>query len=146
MMKRCLSFFVLAALLFLFSACDLDIAAHGHLYGHWHLEAVDTLQGGQTDMSKELVFWNIQNRLIQCGDHNGPNPFVISRFEKQKDSLFFEKLYYFDRLSGDPEVTDVGTLGSIGLHSLAPRFKIESLGSDRMILCDGRFRLSFRKL
>ena len=130
----------------LMTACDLDLAADGTFYGHWHLERIDTLEGGSCDLSRNLVFWSVQNRLIECADRGSAHTPVISRFERASDSLFFERLYYSDRVAGDPIVEDTGHVAVFGLHSLAPRFRVEHLSGHRMLLSDGRLRLAFRKL
>ena len=125
--------------------CELHTTPHGDLYGHWQLVAVDTVGGASTDLGSRRVFWSIQNSLVLCGDYEGQTSSVVSRFRQQSDSLFLEKLFYNDRIHGDPEVSDLATVSVYGFTSLKPCYAIEHLSDQRMTLHAQPLRLHFRK-
>jgi len=131
--------------LFVIAACELETSSDGNLYGYWHLENIDSVAGGITDMGDGLIFWAVQSNLIECSDRTDAHSPVLFRFERQDNSLHMGQAYYNLRDQGDPEVTDVTRLYPYGIGSLEPVFDIEKLSSDRLIITDGVVRLSFKK-
>ena len=126
-------------------SCDVETSSHGNLYGYWHLESVDTINGGVADRSGELVFWSVQAQLIECVDRNNEYSPIIFHFQKQDDNLLLCQAYYNDRERGDPEVVDVTRVYVYGLSSLQPNLHIEHLTSSKLTLSDDTVRLHFKK-
>ncbi len=131
--------------LFVFASCELETSSDGNLYGYWHLETIDSLAGGATDLRDSLFFWAVQSNLIECSDRNNAHSPVLFRFERQNNELRVGQAYYNLREKGDPEVTDVTRLYPYGIGSLQPVFNIEKLSADRLMVSDGQVRLSFKK-
>lgn len=145
-MRKAVFFTLMGAIGVLLASCHVETQPHGDLYGYWHLEAVDTVGGTSCDMGERRFFWSFENKLVECADRNGGSLPVVMRFEREGDSLFFDKPFFSDRPNGDPPVADVAAMQYYGLQTLRPRLRIELLSSDRMMLSQQRIRLSFRKL
>lgn len=133
-------------LIVVLAGCDLEHTPHGDLYGYWHMEAVDTVDGGSADVSSERLFWAIQNHLVECNDRDNRHIPIVMRFERSNDSLYINKIFVNDRHNGDPEVTDLSSIGCYGLRSLSPRLHIMQLSSDKMLLSADGLVIRFRKL
>ncbi len=144
-MRRFYIFLIMAVFMAVFHSCELERSSKGNLYGFWHLTAVDTLDGGVADMSGQLFFYAIQARLIELSDRSDEYSAVIGRFERVGDSLFVERLHYNDREKEDAEVTDLARLRPWGINSFSPRLRIEHLSSGRLILSNGRLKMSLEK-
>ena len=135
-----------ALLLSLLVSCEMESSHGGKLDGYWHLERIDTTHAASADYGQKRVFWAIQGHLIQMTDRDYQESPLISRYERKGDSLILERPYYNERDKGDPEVTDITRLQFYGLGSWSPRFRIESITSDRLTLSDGNVILKFRKM
>ena len=147
MKKKC-RFLMLPILLLvgMMIGCELESVPHGDLYGYWHLEAVDTLSGGTTDVSDQRLFWAIQNQLVECSDRDNRHIPIVMHFERSGDSLLMDKVFVNDRPNGDPEVTDVGEISCYGLRSLKPHLHIDQLSDSKMVLSAEGLVLRFRKM
>ncbi len=127
------------------ASCELEPSSDGNLYGFWHLESIDSIEGGSVDTSQQLLFWAVQANLIECSDHENNHSSVVFRFERDDNHLSLGKGVFNDRDKGDPEVTDVTRLHPYGIGTLQPVFEIEKLKTDRLVLTDGVVRLLFKK-
>ena len=128
------------------TGCELESVPHGDLYGYWHLETVDTLSGGTTDVSSQRLFWAIQHQLVECSDRDNRHIPIVMHFERSGDSLLMDKVYVNDRPNGDPEVTDVCEISCYGLRSLTPHLHIDQLSDSKMVLSAEGLVLRFRKM
>lgn len=146
LMRKAVVITLMGAVCGLMASCHVETQPHGDLYGFWHLEAVDTVGGASCDMGERRIFWSFENKLVECADRDGGSLPVVMRFEREGDSLFFDKPFFSDRPNGDPPVEDATSMQYYGLQSLRPRLCVEHLSSDRMTLSQQRIRLSFRKL
>lgn len=145
-MKRLFYIPLLVIMVAMLMSCEMESSHGGKLDGYWHLERIDTLHAASADYGQKKVFWAIQGHLIQMTDRDYQYSSLISRYERQGDSLILERPYYNERDKGDPEVEELIRLQFYGLGSWSPRFRIENLSSERMTLSDGNVILQFRKL
>ena len=79
-------------------------------------------------------------------DHDKQHAPLVGRFSKEGDSLFVEQLYFSDRYSGDPEVTELSDLLPYGIDTVKPRLLIEQLSSGKLTLRSKNRRLKFKKM
>ena len=142
---RTLAYFFIGALFISLAACDVERSSHGDLYGYWHLEQIDTFNGGSADMSSQLKFWAVQSRLIELSDHDGKYSSIIFHFERQDASLFLSDAHVNNRMEGDPEAEGVWQVEPFGLNSLTPRLRIVSLSSGKLVVSNKIVRLNFKK-
>jgi hypothetical protein len=137
----------LAALLAL-SSCEVETSGNGSLDGFWHMERVDTLEtGGVNNLSQDYFFWAFQHKLLSVSHKKWEHPEVLFRFSHQADSLFVSNPIISDRMIGD-KVVDSDSLFVIapyGINAQEERFRVETLNSSRMVLNNGKLRLSFKK-
>ena len=145
-MKRKWFFLTLLLIMVCLTGCDLETTPHGDLYGYWHLEAVDTVSGGTSDLSSQRRFWAIQNKVVECSDRDNLHIPIVMHFERSGDSLMMGRVFVNDRPNGDPEVTDVTEIACYGLRSLTPHLHIDQLSGDKMTLSAEGLILRFRKL
>lgn len=145
--QRHILFFIGALLFFFFTftGCDLERSSHGDLYGYWHLERIDSMNGNFIDMTDQLKFWAVQSKLIEMSDHDGKYEAIIFHFERQGDSLYLSDAHVSDRMQGDPVAEAVWQVEPFGVNSLTPRLRIVSLSSGKLILSNQIVRLNLKK-
>jgi len=143
-MKR--YFIYIAALLSLFTSCEIEVDSNGSLDGFWHLTSIDTLQtGGTRDMSNDKIFWSIQKKILDVHDRQGSYGEIMFRFNHQSDSLLLSSPIVNDRTQGDIPLTRIDSLRPFGINSLNEHFLIETLNGDKMILKSKVLQLNLRK-
>ena len=140
----------------LLASCEFEQASHGNLYGFWHLVAVDTIvidpatqaaaTISTTDLGGQRLFWAMEGHIVEMNDHDKQHAPLVGRFSKEGDSLFVEQLYFSDRYSGDPEVTELSDLLPYGIDTVKPRLLIEQLSSGKLTLRSKNRRLKFKKM
>lgn len=143
----CLSAAVLAFSPML-TGCDLETSSNGNLDGFWHMVQVDTLNtGGVKDMSKDLVFWSFQMKLLELSDHNDLNVIHMARFAHEGNALKVTQPCRYDLDLGNEMLTEeqLENIAKYGLNALEENFQVEHLNSSKMILSNGVLRLYFKK-
>lgn len=145
-MRRLGILFISVLLLHMLGACEFETSSDGNLYGYWHLESIDTLNGGFCDTHNQLLFWAVQANILECSDRDYAHSPVVYKFEESDGKLILSHPVLNDREKGDPEVTELGRVQPFGIGSLEPVYDIEKLKTDRLVISDGQLRLSFRKL
>lgn len=143
---RHLTYILITALLtLLMASCELEASSHGNLYGFWHLETIDTINGGSKNMKDELKFWAVQSKLIELTDHNGIHNSVLYHFQREGDSLFLSDPHFNLRDQNDPVVDEFFRVQPYGLAKLLPRLRIEYLTSGSLTLSGYGLQLQFTK-
>ncbi|PTL34243.1 hypothetical protein C7120_06815 [Prevotella sp. oral taxon 376] len=138
----CLLVFILS-----FTACDLETSGNGKLDGFWHLESIDTINGGFNDLSQRRLFWAFQAKLLELTDRDGLHPQCLMRFEQGGGVLKLSDPYLYDREGGegDHPLTGPDYLVPFGVNGVSENFTIEKLTGSKMILNSGKLRLYFTK-
>ena len=103
------------------------------------------MNGNFVDMTDQLKFWAVQSKLIEMSDHDGKYEAIIFHFERQDDSLFLSDAHINDRMQGDPVAEAEWQVEPYGVNSLAPRMRIVSLSSGKLILSNQIVRLNLKK-
>ena len=128
------------------ASCQLETSGNGLLDGYWQLTAIDTLEtGGHTDMREELVMWAVQGRLMQLRWNSDSVYGVYFSFTHMGDSLIMTNPYISKRELDDIKVFQPEELFPYGVHNLEEHFLVEKLNRKNMQLCDGVYRLYFRR-
>lgn len=133
----------------LMAACSIETSNNGKLDGFWQLRQVDTLAtGGTTDMRQSMIYWGVQNRLIEIRhlvDEENMGVGYLFHFSHHADSLSLSVPYLHLRDEPDSEVSDVEVMRSYGFCDLQQSFRILQLDDDKMVLATPYLRLRFRK-
>lgn len=140
---------VLTALCASLAACDVETSGNGLLDGFWQLRQIDTLAtGGTTDMRQSMIYWGVQNRLIEVrlleNEENTGTGYLF-HFSHHSDSLSLSVPYRHLRDEPDEEVTDIEVMRPYGFCELQQSFLIRQLTDDKMVLQTPYLRLRFRK-
>ena len=124
--------------------CDFELSGNGDLDGYWHLERIDTLQGGGVrDLSSESLFWGVQFHLLRMTDLASND--IVYRFSQENGQLILSAPCMFDRKEGDTLVTDLEVLRPFGIQSLDEHFDMVRLNTDQLVLKSAVLQLTFKK-
>ncbi len=128
-------------------SCTLESANGGDFDGMWHLTSIDTLAtGGTRDMSKEMIFWSFENKLMEADDKSGGNQSILFRFSYANGSLTLSSPYAYDRNNGDRALTDSTLLLPFGINKIEESFQILQNKGSRLKLQSATLKLSFKRM
>ena len=140
-MKNLMTIFILFFCACIVS-CTLDSSDNGDLDGNWQLMSIDSIGNGKTaDMKEYQIFYAVQFKLINVRAYNySLSGNYYFHFEQTKDSLVLKAT------QGDNgKEYKIDDLRKFGLNSENEKFRIITLGSDKMILESSLLKLYFRK-
>lgn len=155
-MKRNIFFFiVLFFTVISFVSCSFEtdtIDGDGKLEGFWHLERIDTLvtdsAGVSTvaatkDLSKDLLFWSFQHKLLELSDKNLVYTNVLCRFTIEGGQLkigdTFTSGYGVDSPNTNPAL-----LQPYGMSKMNETFTYRVDGG-KMTLTDNNIRIHLKR-
>ncbi len=128
-------------------SCTLESANAGDFDGMWHLTNIDTLAtGGTRNMSKELIFWSFENKLMEADDKSGGNQSVLFRFNQSENTITLSSPYAYDRNNGDQALTDSTLLLPFGINKIEESFLILKNKGSRLELQSATLKLSFKRM
>lgn len=137
---------ILLLAVLMFTACELHYSDNGTLDGYWQLSQMDTLSTNRSaDMRSRLLFWGVQHDMLEICDNQTLNGSIIFRFHHHGDTLILSQPIANIRDISDSIVTNPQTVQAMGLRALTDTFRIEALGSERMILNNTSYRFHFRR-
>lgn len=136
--------FVLSSILLI--SCELEVLDNGRMDGNWQLRQIDTLATeGICDMTDSLIYWGVQDELLQVRDIDNSNQRIFFRYHLDADSLTIHSPYWAVTKNELVPVEDIETLRPLGITDTIEYFHIDELNSGTMILKNIVFRLHFRK-
>lgn len=113
----------------------------------WHLTSIDTLAtGGTRDMSKEMIFWSFENKLMEADDKSGGNQSILFRFSYANGSLTLSSPYAYDRNNGDRALTDSTLLLPFGINKTEENFQILKKSGSKIVLLSEKLKLSLKRM
>ncbi len=128
-------------------SCTLESANGGDFDGMWHLTNIDTLAtGGSRDMSKELIFWSFENKLMEADDKSGAHQSVLFRFNDDDGTLTLSSPYAYDRNNGDQALTDSTLLLPFGINKIEESFQVLQNKGSRLKLQSATLKLTFKRM
>ena len=145
-MKKLLSILALSMLMV---SCELETSGNKELDGYWQMNQVDTLAtDGVADTREALVFWGIQNKLLQIrfpdsGNFLGEGLFF--RFNRDGNNLTLYSPVLHHLYETDEPIEDVEILKPFGIFNLEEVFYLEVLNDDYLVVSNDRLRLHFRR-
>ena len=138
-----------------FASCSFEtdtIDGDGKIEGFWHMERIDTLvsdSAGVTtvvatkDLSRELLFWSFQHKLLELSDKNLVYTNVLCRFTTEGGQLkigdTFTSGYGTDSPNSDPAL-----LLPYGMSKMNETFSYNVDGS-KMTLTDKNIRIHLKR-
>lgn len=127
-------------------SCDVDSSPNGKLDGYWRMQQIDTLATeGVCELDGELLFWSIQNKLLQFVDRkNETTPYYL-RFEHSGNTLELSSPFIDKSQSEDIPLEDINVLKKYGVSSIPISFKIETLSSKSLVLSTQHIRLTLKR-
>ena len=127
-------------------SCDLDTSSNGKLDGYWRVVSIDTVEtGGTMHLDDRLIFWAVQNKLLQFYDRELKTRSYILRFEKINSKWRLYEPRYHKAQSEDIDVENPEAMKIYGMWNTDQTYEILSLGSDKMILESEGIRLNFKR-
>lgn len=115
----------------------------------WRMDSISFLKGVDfngnecTGLKKGDVWYCIARDLVEIRSNNSPRG-PIGVITEKEDSLNFDfTMYRSDDASKNNEM--LWTLRSCGLQDYLTTYRIEELGSGKMVLSDSRARLFFTR-
>lgn len=147
MMKR-FSLYIIIGVALLFAGCNKDNQDNGHLEGFWqmtemHAAYFSSMEG--KDMRESGLTWSFQGKLLELRDATGHQQDIVMSFEHKGSELRVYNPYFVERDSGDIKVTNAIDLLPYGISNTDDTFQVLELSSDKMVLSNPMFMLSFRK-
>jgi len=139
---------LIAAATLLLAACDIETSGNGNLDGYWHAVSADTLATqGRADLSQKRLFWAIQNHLVVMTDYDNQAPNLVAHFsyDDKHGSLTIYDFHYYDRMNGDPDITDSTQLYMWYIDSDSTTLTVEHLSQNSLTLATKDFRVKFEK-
>lgn len=134
-------FYILMAMTFTLTACELETSGNGDLDGLWKMQGIDSLSSGSfVDMSQRQVAYSVQMNLLQL---SGIGSSVFCRFEHKGDSLIIYDPRAKDSIN--PYITNIEVLRPYGITRMPMPFHVDALSGSRMILSSDSIRLYFEK-
>ena len=136
-------FYILMAMTFTFTACELETSGNGDLDGLWKMQGIDSLASGSfVDMSQRQVAYSVQMNLLQLSGIDIDSS-VFCRFEHKGDSLIIYDPRAKDTINSS--ITNIEVLRPYGITRMPMPFHIDALSGSRMILKSDELRLYFEK-
>lgn len=132
----------------LFASCSIETSDNGDFDGFWHLERVDTINtGNSADLSKDYIFWGVQDKLIQL---EADSMRYFFRFAQSSDSIVLSTPYVSKPndagwQGADTLLTDPTPLNHFGVEGLEVHYHKDQLSGSRMVLRSPKLVLHFRK-
>lgn len=146
------TFITLATAALINTACELETSGNGDFDGFWHLERVDTINGGSADFSSKRVFWGVQAKLISVRDIDiDVNHGYYLRFRQTSDSIIthtpYKDNWHQDKgeNGGDIPIDDPTLLAPYGINNLEEHFHKDRMNGGKMVLSSKKLRLHFTK-
>ena len=142
-MKKLFYMTIIAALL---TACDIDNAGNGGIYGNWQLQQVDTLaSGGMRDMSKSCIYWAFESDVMQIRRIDGNNIKLMFTYKAAGDSITVRNPLLVRTKDELIAVEDKKTLEEYCMTGLTDIFHIIRKKNNTLILENSAYRMTFRK-
>ena len=146
-MKRIVYILSIVCLLMM-TACDVETSDNGDLDGFWqmtemHAAYFSSMEG--KDMRESGLTWSFQGKLLELRDATGHQQDIVMSFEHKGSELRVYNPYFVERDSGDIKVTNAIDLLPYGISNTDDTFQVLELSSDKMVLSNPMFMLSFRK-
>ena len=132
----------------LFAGCDKDNQDNGNLEGFWQITQMYAVYSSSlpgTDMRQSGLTWSFQGKLLELRDVTDHQKDIVMSFEHKGGKLRVYNPYFVERDSDDIQITDASPLKSYGISQTDDTFEVVELSSDKMILSDQIFTITFRK-
>lgn len=132
----------------LFAGCDKDNQDNGNLEGFWQVTQMYAVYSSSlpgTDMRQSGLTWSFQGKLLELRDVTGHQKDIVMSFEHKGGKLRVYNPYFVERDSDDIQITDATPLKSYGISQTDDTFEVVELSSEKMILSDQIFTITFRK-
>lgn len=118
-----------------------DVPDNGDLDGMWHLRTVENLTDNTVeDVKADRIYYSVQERLITLRRTGYTQ--CIGRFTHTGDSLF---LYDFVIYQREDEAATLEDLTPFKFDTLSPRYGVEKLDGEKMVLRTKETELTFKK-
>ena len=150
-MKRLI--YIIISIAFLLQSCD-KMPTDSRLDGMWQLISIERAEG-TTDTKPQRIYWCFRRELVQYTSDGGE--ILFSHVSHRGDSLLFRDFFHDSKsaVEGDdnqpvlpseaPLLHGYGVWACTGNGALSASFHIDRLSSDRLVLRNDSFVITFRK-